>query len=144
MQITLDKQLVRQCCDECNIEFNFLRGSVYENGEPAGLYMISLHGHSSRGHLATLAISLFLEKVSEMSVPIAAAIQVVAVPHQFEFSLVEWLDSPWHGHDYLGEMLAPYEVRNHDFRTKFFRVAGHLVNDLEEVRQYFDGSQTAC
>lgn len=140
MQITLDKQFGTQRCDECNIDFNVVRGSVYDGGEPVGLYMIALHGHSPRGRLGILAVSLFLEKVGEASVPIAAAIQVVAAPRQLEFSLVEWSDSPWHGHAYLGEMLAPDEVRNHDFRPNFFHVADHAVTDLEEVRGYFEGS----
>jgi hypothetical protein len=134
--ITLDKLVTSEHCAECNATFRTVRGSVFADGEPIGLFLIALHGHSPQGKLAHLAIALKGETSSEM--PIAAAMDVIAMPQQFGFSLVDWSASPWRAEAYLGRMLDREQVRASGQRTLFFQVADRVVEDLQEVQSYFD------
>ena len=136
MEITLDKQIVSQLCPGCETDFTVVRGSVYEGGQGFGLYLIALHGHSPQDRLGHLAVAL-LDRSSGQPVPLAAAMDVIATPEQFEFALVEWETSPWRGEAYLGRMLAPAEVRSSPHRPTFFHIAEHVVAELPEVRAYF-------
>jgi hypothetical protein len=136
MTITLDKQVVMQDCPECEVQFTVVRGSVYGDGEPIGLYLIGLHGHSPDGLLGHLAIALLDRSAAEPRA-YAAAMTVIAMPDQFGFKLVDWVVSPWRGEAYLGEMLTPSEVRSSSHRETFFHVADHVVEDLPEVYEYF-------
>jgi hypothetical protein len=142
LEITLDKQVLSQRCPECETDFTVVRGSVYDGGQGVGLYLIALHGHSRQGRLGHLAIAL-LERSGGQPVPLAAAMNVIAVPEQFGFSLVEWAASPWRGEAYLGRMLAPAEVRSSPHRPTFFHIAEHVVEELPEVRAYFAEPGTA-
>src|SRR5262245_30983446 len=58
VEITLDRQVVSQHCPDCDVDFTVVRGSVYDAGEPFGLYLIALHGHSAQGTLGHLAIAM--------------------------------------------------------------------------------------
>lgn len=136
MVITLDKQVVSQRCPECDLEFTVVRGSAFGDGQPIGLYLIALHGHSPDGRLGHLAIGL-LESTVKKPQAYAAAMQVIAMPHQFGFSLVEWQTSPWRNETYLGRMLSRSEVRASPHRETYFHIADHVVEDLPEVQSYF-------
>ena len=136
MVITLDKQVVSQRCPECDQEFTVVRGSAFGDGEPIGLYLIALHGHSPDGRLGHLAIGL-LDSTAKEPQANAAAMQVIAMPHQFGFSLVDWQTSPWRNEFYLGRMLSPSKVRASLHRGTFFHIADHVVEDLSEVQSYF-------
>jgi hypothetical protein len=136
VEITLDHQVVSQHCPECDADFIVVRGSVYDAGEGVGLYLIALHGHSPQGRIGHLAIAL-LDRSGGEPVPLAAAMDVMAMPEQLGFSLVEWEASPWRSEAYLGRMLAPAEVRASPHRATFFHMAEHMVEELPEVRSYF-------
>ena len=138
MEITIDKQVVSQHCPECDIEFPVIRGSVYGGGQPMGLYLIALHGHSPQGHLGHLAIAIIDQSAGE-SRPLAVAMVVMAMPDQFGFSLVDWVSSPWRYESYLGEMIGQDQVRASPHRATFFHIAEHVVEDIAEVRAYFAG-----
>jgi hypothetical protein len=142
MEITLDKQTVFQRCPDCDGNFTVVRGSVYDGGQPLGLYLIALHGHSPQGRLAHLAIAV-LDQSSPKPCPIAAAMNVIGMPEQFGFSLVNWDASPWRGEEYLGQMLSADEVRDSPHRPTFFHIANHLVKELQEVVAYFAEPGTA-
>lgn len=136
MAITLDKQVVSQRCPECDADFSVVRGSVYDDGQPFGLYLIALHGHSPQGQLGHLAVAVLDQPPAEPR-PLAAAMVVISMPEQFGFSLVEWESSPWRGEAYLGQMLSPAQVRASSHRPTFFHIAEHVVEELPEVRAYF-------
>jgi len=136
LEITLDRQVVAQRCPECNADFTVVRGSVYNALERIGLYLIALHGHSSRGRLAHLAVAI-LDGAPDRSHPVAAAMQVIGLPHQFEVSFVDWTSSLWHGETYLGEMLDREQALASPQRSTFFHVSDHVVTELPEVQAYF-------
>jgi hypothetical protein len=136
LEITLDKQIVAERCLECDAEFVTVRGSVYNNGNAFGLYLIALHGHSPQGRLGHLAISLLAVSDGHPA-PLAAAMNVISMPEEFGYALVEWESSPWWGEEYLGQMLRPTEVRSSPHRPTFFHIAEHVVAELQEVQAYF-------
>jgi len=135
LEITLDKQIVSQRCLECEVDFPVVRGSVFDGGQGFGLYLIALHGHSPAGRLGHLAVAL-LDRSTGQPVPLAAAMDVIAMPDQIGFSLVEWEVSPWRGERYLGRFLSPEEVRASPHRGTFFHIAEHVTRDVPEVRAY--------
>ena len=136
MEITLDKQVASQRCPECDVDFTVIRGSVFDAGQPCGLYLIALHGHSPKGLLGHLAIAVIDSLISEPNSR-AAAMQVSATTGQFGFSLVDWQTSLWRSEVYLGQMLSPDQVRASVHRPTFFHIAEHVVDDIPEVRAYF-------
>lgn len=91
MQITLDQQTVSQVCRDSATSFSVVRGSVFDEGRPIGLYLIALHGHSPEGRLAHIAIATR----GPADGPIAMAIQVIETPDQIGFRLIDWSESPW-------------------------------------------------
>jgi hypothetical protein len=113
-----------------------VRGSVYEDGNGVGLYMIALHGHSSDGKLAHLAIAL-KDRNSQEDEPCASAMDVISSSAEIGFMLVDWKISPWRKQAYLGRMLSPEEVRKSSERDTFFHAASHVVTDVDEVVVYF-------
>jgi hypothetical protein len=136
MTITLDRQTVTQACPDCGVLFSVVRGSVYHDGSPCGLYLIALHGHSPDGRLAHLAVTL-LDQAEVEPRPRAVALDVFTMTGQFGFRFVPWSDSPWGGEAYLGELHDPTEARSSPYRGRFFEVAERVVEDLPEVRDYF-------
>lgn len=136
MEFTLDKQVVSQRCAECDAELVVVRGSVYDGGQGMGLYLIALHGHSPQGSLAHLAVAV-LDRSGEQPRPVAAAMDVIVLPEQLGFSLVQWEASPWRGERYLGVMLDPDQVRASPHRGTFFHIAENVVRDVPEVQAYF-------
>jgi hypothetical protein len=136
VEITLDKQVVAQRCHECGADFTVVRGSVYDAGEGLGLYLIALHGHSPEGRLGHLALAL-LDRSELEPVLLAAAMNVIAMPRQIGFVLVDWESSPWRSEKYLGRMLTPVEVRASPHKSMYFHLAQHVIEELPEVRAYF-------
>jgi hypothetical protein len=136
MAITLDRQAVAQSCPDCGGSFTVIRGSVYDDGAPCGLYLIALHGHSPDGRLAHLAVAL-VDPAKEAPHPLAAAVVVTERPDQFDCQFVPGAESPWSGEAYLGEMLEPDMARHSPHRERFFAVADRAIGDLPEVADYF-------
>ena len=133
MEITLDRQVVKQRCEACGVDVTVVRGSVFDGGRPAGLYMIALHGHSPDKRLAHLAVALLGE---DFGPPQAAAVDVIATPAQIGYAFVDWAESPWKGETYLGSMLDRSAVLGNPLKTTFLRAAGHIVRDVPEVEAY--------
>jgi hypothetical protein len=136
MRISLDRQVITEHCAECGHDFTTVRGSVYDDGKPIGLYLIALHGHSPDGRLGHLAIAL-LDSAEQGRHPTAVAIDVIATPDQFGFVAIDWADSPWRKETYLGEMLDREPALASQNWPAFLHVAEHVVEDLPEAKTYF-------
>lgn len=134
LQITLDQQTVSRECLDCGGPFTVVRGSVYGGGQPIGLYLIALHGHTPQGRLAHLAVAIAKTSIRR---PIAMALEVVEAPDQVGFRLVDWSRSPWKSESYLGEMLDRNAALHHQNKALVVHVAEHVMKDLPEVQRYF-------
>ena len=132
--IALDRQVLRQTCPGCGSEFVVVRGSVFDSRKPVGLYLIALHGHGRGGRLAHLALAFLDEHDAS---PAAAAICVEATADHFEYTVIDWSESPWKTETYLGSMLDRDAVLASVLKDQIFHVAGHITHDIPEVRQYF-------
>lgn len=132
--ITLDRQVLRQTCPGCGSEFVVVRGSVFDSDQPIGLYIVALHGHTSGGRLAHLALA-FVNGHSAS--PTAATLFIETTADHFNFTVVDWSESPWKSETYLGVMLDRDAVLGSPLRDTIFHVAGHITRDVPEVRQYF-------
>jgi hypothetical protein len=135
LRLSLNRQVVTQECLACAVSFTIVRGSVFDEGEPIGLYMIALHGHDPSGKVARLAIAL-MDRSAIPPHPYAAAMVVRASGEQYTFSLENWSESPWKDEKYLGEMLDRSAVLESTHNGLFFHMAEHLVSDLSEVGEY--------
>lgn len=136
MALTLDQQVVSQDCADCGVAYAVVRGSVYDDGEPVGLYLIGLHGHDANGKCARLAIAV-LDR-STYREPCAAAMVIRPTADEYTFALEDWSMSPWKKEHYLGEMLDRKVVLQHGNRDLFFHIAEHVVYDLPEVQRYLN------
>jgi hypothetical protein len=134
--ITIDRQVVVQHCEGCKRDFTVVRGSVFEEGEPFGLYLVALHGHAPGGRLAHLALGL-LDRVQPTMPPVAVAIEVLATANEFRHSVVDWPESPWAHEEYLGRMLDREEALASPMKPLVFHVADHILEDVPEVQAYF-------
>jgi len=140
MQITLDRQTVESRCHECETPFRVVRGSVYDDGKPFGLYLLGLHGHSPDGTLAHLAVAV---RVVGRDQPQAAALLITCTCDEFQFCFVDWKESPWAEEYYLGKQLDRDSALGSDWRPTFLHIAEHVVTDLPESSEYFGGSDVA-
>jgi hypothetical protein len=136
MQISLDRQDITQHCPDCSIDFKSIRGSVYDDGARLGLYLIALHGHTTQGRIAHLALAI-TEQTNGQAKSVAAAIDVLCLPDEIGFSVAEWAYSPWRNEKYLGEMLSRDNVLSNPHKSLFFHIAEHIYRDLPEVMAYF-------
>jgi hypothetical protein len=136
MEISLDRQKVSKHCLECDIDFDVIRGLVYDSNEPIGLYLIALHGHSAKGPMGHLAIAL-RDPIAPDGPPVAVAMNVIGMEQQYGFELVDWDVSPWRDETYLGVMMDRVDALVSTHRQSFFHIAEHVVDDLPEVRGYF-------
>ena len=136
MTITLDRQVVSQHCDPCSLDFTVVRGSVYAGATPCGLYLLALHGHTSSGRLAHLAVAMLTRDPSDPK-PVAIAIEVAESPSALQFSMVNWAGSPWEREAYLGRMLDRDEALASPLKDLALHVSEHIVRDLPEARVYF-------
>lgn len=137
MQISLDRQTVENRCEECETSFRVVRGSVYDDGQPFGLYLCGLHGHSPEGILAHLAISVL---VPGLASPQASAILVTSTMEEFRFCFLDWAKSPWAEQYYLGQQLDREDALRSTGRSTFLHIAEHVVHDLPECNEYFGGT----
>jgi hypothetical protein len=135
LAVTLDRQVVSRRCKECGIEFVVVRGSLYENARPVGLYLVALHGHSPHGPIAHLAVAL---RDPAQALPLAAAMDVHATEQQYGYRVVDWLHSPWRGEDYLGRKLDRAAMLSSSLKDRFFHMTDHLTRALPEIGAYFE------
>src|SRR5215218_10274543 len=106
--LTIDFQDVFERCPHCEETYTVSRGSVYDNGEGASIYLAALHECGS-GRTAHVAIAM-REGYREFTETCAASIQIVNGGDDFEMSLVDPEYSPWKDLDYLGRMLRREEI----------------------------------
>jgi len=135
MDLSIDQQSLTMTCPGCKEEFLVLRGSVFDADEPAGLYLIALHGHSPGGPVAHLAIAL-RNPGGEASDAVAVAMDVVPASGDFGFIVVDWRDSTWQTESYLGEQIDRDEAIEHSRREEFLEAAGYVAKNLSEVSEY--------
>jgi hypothetical protein len=137
LQLSLDRQVVSQDCADCAETYTVVRGSVYHNSEPIGLYLIGLHGHDPGGMCARLAIAV-LDRSLIPPRAYAAAMVARATGEQYTLALEDWSASPWKDEKYLGEMLNRTAVLESVHKDLFFHIAEHVVGNLIEVQAYLD------
>jgi hypothetical protein len=134
--ITINRQIISRRCEPCNVAFDVVRGSVFEDKHPLGLYVLALHGHSPRGRLAHLAVGV-LDRRDPEAAPVAIALEVSATEGQFRQSVVEWAESPLAGETHLGRMLDKTEALASPLKPVAFQIADHLLREISEARSYF-------
>ena len=133
-ELTIDHQDVEDRCSHCGETFVVSRGSVYADGEGASIYLAALHHcHGSRVAHVAIAVRAGYEGVGEAS---AAVFQVRNGGENFEMSVTDPQDSPWHGTDYLGRILTRDEVLSSPLKHVFFHIADHVVVENPTINPY--------
>jgi hypothetical protein len=136
MGIALQRQVVRRRCEVCSIDFTVVRGPVFGDGTPLGLYLVGLHGHCPEGRIAHLVMAV-VDPSQPAPDSVATAIEIRSTSSHFTFSVVDPGASPLSGEPFLGQVLRREEMLNCPQKDLFFHIAEHVVNDLPEVRNYF-------
>jgi hypothetical protein len=136
-EVTLDRQQATEICEHCREPITVSRGSVYDDGRPAGLYLAGMH----RCDVEPVAIVALALMPPEEGQPQAVHLHVRGTSEAVEMVLQDPQESPWRAHHYLGRMLTPAEARQSPLRDRFFHVAHHVVTDLPEVRAFLARSE---
>jgi hypothetical protein len=136
MEVMLQRQVARRRCDVCAVDFTVVRGPVFGDGTPLGLYLVGLHGHSPEGRIAHLVMAVVDPNQLEPE-PVATALEIRSTSSHFSFSVVDPGASPLSGEPFLGQVLTREEMLHCPKNDLFFHIAEHVVNDLPEVCDYF-------
>lgn len=134
-ELTIDYQDIQETCVHCGTSYTVSRGSVYDNGEGASIYLAALH-QCEAGRVAHVVISLRggYEGVGETC---AAVLQVRNGGENLEMSLTDPEYSPWNGVDYLGRILTRDEVLGSSTsKNMFFHIADHVVTQNPTINTY--------
>src|SRR5437899_567639 len=132
--LTIDFQDVFEGCPHCEETFTVSRGSVYDEGEGASIYLAALH-ECGGGRTAHIAVAV-KEGYGVFTETCAASLQIVNGGENFEMSLVDPEYSPWKDIGYLGRMLRRDEVLSGWLKDTFFHLADHIVTENPTVRAY--------
>ncbi len=96
--VSLDRQHATEICGHCQGSIAVSRGSVYEDGQPCGLYLVGMH-HCGGDRVALLALAL---RQPGGGPPQAVHLRVEATAEAFEMMFLEPRESPWGTHHYWG------------------------------------------
>ena len=135
--IAVERQLGKQRCKTCGVEFTVVSGAILEDGHPFGSYIVGFHGDSSEGRVAQLALG-FLDRRDPGAPPIAVALKVSATRREFNMTVTNWTQSPWGGETYLGRMLDKAEVVDNPLSPLLLDMADRVLRELPEVQAYFE------
>lgn len=133
-ELTIDYQDVIEDCPHCGETFTVSRGSVYDSGEGASIYLAALH-QCVRGRAVHLAIAV-REGYAGFTETCAAVLQVRNDGENFQMALTDPKYSPWKGVDYLGRILTRVEVVDSASKDVFFHIADHVVVDNPTINSY--------
>lgn len=133
-ELSIDYQDYRDKCTHCGAEYTVSRGSVYDDGEGASIYLAALHECQGE-RVAHLAIAV-REGYEEFTQTCAAVMQVRNEEENFQVSLTDPWFSPWGGIDYLGRILTRNEVIEGPHKNAFFHVADHVVIENPTIKFY--------
>ncbi|HEV7698606.1 MAG TPA: hypothetical protein VGO43_00105 [Pyrinomonadaceae bacterium] len=132
--LSIDYQDIQETCADCGAAYTVSRGSVYDDGEGASIYLAGLH-QCIEGKVAHLVVAVRpgYEKCTEKC---AAAIQIRNGGANLEMSLVDPDLSPWKDLDYLGRILTRDEVLQSVHKDTFFHIADHVVLENPTINDY--------
>jgi hypothetical protein len=134
--LTLDRQQASDTCEHCARPIPVVRGSIYDDGRPFGLYLIGMH-RCSTDAVAIMAVALSLE---DGGPPRVIHIRVDSGPDALEMRFIDPEISPWRTHRYLGAMLSAVEARVSPLRDRFLQVADRIVEDVPDVQTFLNAS----
>jgi len=132
--LSIDFQDSQETCPHCRATYPISRGSVYDGGEGASIYLAAMH-QCECGRTAHIAIAV-RAGYKDFSENCAAAMQVRVGEHNYEFSTVDPEDSPWNGLDYLGRFLRRDEVLESPSKEVFFHIADHVVLENPTIKSF--------
>lgn len=133
-ELSIDYQDVREQCGHCGSAYTVSRGSVYDQGEVASIYLAALH-QCEEGRVAHFAIAI-REGYEGIGETCAAVLQVRNGGENFELSLVDPDYSPWNGAEYLGRIMTRKEVLESAAKEIVFHIADHVVIENPTISSY--------
>ncbi|MBL8182986.1 MAG: hypothetical protein JNL64_15415 [Blastocatellia bacterium] len=130
--LTIDFQDVIESCPHCEERFTVSRGSVYDNGKGASIYLAALHecGGFRTAHVA-IAVK---EGYGDFTETCAASLQIVNAGTECQMALVDPEYSPWKDLDYLGRLLYKEELGS--LKEAFFHIADQIVTQNPTINTY--------
>ena len=134
--LSIDFQDTQDTCGHCGATYVVSRGSVYDSGEGASIYLAALHQCDS-ARVAHIAIAV-RAGYKDFSETCATAMLVRVGEHNFEFSTVNPEESPWNGLDYLGRFLRREEILESPAKEVFFHIADHVVLENPTIISFLD------
>ena len=122
--LSLNQQTASRICEACRHKYATVRGSVFADRVPVGLYLTALHGRAEGQPKAHLAVAI-LNREEQRAY--AAALRLSTSADDFLFTFENWERSPFRDDSYLGEMLDRVDALRSKHKEFFLRVAEHVV-----------------
>jgi hypothetical protein len=113
---------------------------VYENGDAYAVYYARLgEKHEPRIVEAVVSVGEWGEGAGPWD-RFAFALRLRAGQTEYQVTVVNAAESPWHGVDLLGRMLDREEALAHERLAEVFHVTDHMVVDDAVIREYLNGA----
>lgn len=128
-------------CPCCSGRTTRLTRFVYSDGNPHAVYYAS---YSDRHPEKWISVLVSLGEWGEGSKPkdrVAVPLRIRSTAAEYQVSLVDATESPWHGTKFLGRILDRRQALKHPLKPEVFHITDHIVTDDPDVRAYFTGTE---
>ena len=133
------KEPTRSRCDCCGGVTVSLTRFVYEHGDAHAIYYARFgEQHKPRIVEAVVSIGEWGEGAGPWD-RVAFPLQLRAMNTEYQVTVVDAAESPWHGVALLGRMLDREEALRHDRLPEVFHVTDHMVVDDQPLRNHLNG-----
>ena len=127
-------------CECCGGISTALTRFVYEDGNAYAIYYARFGvRHEPRVVEAVVSIGEWGEGSGSWD-RIAFPLRLRATDREYQVTIVDAYESPWHGVELLGRMLDRAEALQDERLQEVFHISDHMVRDDVPVREYLDGA----
>jgi len=124
-------------CPCCGGRTTRLTRFVYFDGDAHAAYYAQFSNNHPQKWVSAL---IGLGEWGDASTPakrVAFAVRI-RLADDLQVMLVDSVDCPWHGEDFLGKILDRRDALKHWWKKEVFHITDHIVADDPDVREYFD------
>jgi hypothetical protein len=129
----------RSRCDCCGGVTVSLTRFVYEDGDAYAIYYARFgEQHDPRVVEAVVSVGEWGEGTGPWD-RVAFPLRLRAAETEYQVTVVNAAESPWHGVDLLGRMLDREEALAHERLAEVFHLTDHMVVDDHAIREHLNG-----
>ena len=126
-----------ECCGGVTVS---LTRFVHQDGDAHAIYYARFgEQHEPRVVEAVVSVGEWGEGAGPWD-RVAFPLRLRVAETEYQVTLVDAAESPWHGVELLGRMLNREEALAHERLAEVFHVTDHMVVDDQPIRDHLDGA----